>query len=375
MLAWWQMPGPSRLTRFIAKDIRAGRNVTVCLPKGPPSGMLREIRSILSPDDLFFSSVRPEDFAEDETPEDTLFRKFAPSASENQTRTAATLCEQVSFQGRVIVLEGIPGNQWPDWKSFLSEYESVSRTISPLSRTVFVVKLVGTTALNPPQPEHLLSVRRYDGFVQKIDMFLYTATVYADRSLGNVQKQLSVSLCAELSQWDIQLCDLLAKLRFTRMLDPGQTLWEYAKDMAWDSISSMADRDALWAEGIVHEIDGQDIYHSAFLAWKSDERALNQRLWRAELAVLFPLMEEKRQSIIHQLNGVLQVPYIGSAGEKIENLRDLEIGHIYAQLQMKRASYLDDYRKQVGKLRILRNALAHLECVPTDILGDLRFLG
>ena len=375
MLTWWQMPGPSRMTHFIAKDIRAGRNVAVCLPKSAPSGILHEIRGLLVPDDLLFSSVRQEDCLRNETPEDTLFRKFAPLASEDQTRTAVALCEQVSFQGRVIVLENIPGNQWPAWKSFLTEYESVSRTLSPLLRTIFVAKLVGSSALIPPQPEHLLSIRRYDGFVQKIDMFLYAATVYANRSLGNVQKQLSMSLCTELSQWDIQLCDVLAKMPFMSLLDPGQMLSAHAKDMEWDGISGMEERDELWAEGIVHEMDGQDIYHSAFLACKSDERALNQRLWRAELAVLYPIIEEKRQSIINDLNKALQIPYIGPRGEKIENVKDLEIGHIHAQLQMKRSGYLEDYRKQVGKLRILRNALAHLECVPTDILGDLRFLG
>ena len=368
------MPGPSRLARFVAKDIRSGRNVAVCLPKRTPSGLINEIRSLLAPDDLLFSSVRPEDCLQNETPEDTLFSKFAPSAPETQTRTAITLCEQASFQGRVIILEDIADSQWHDWKSFLTDYESASRVLSPVLRTVFVAKLAGSTALNPPETEHLLSIRRYDGFVEKTDILLYAATVYADRSLGSVQKQLSMSLCAELSQWDVQLCDELAKLPFMNLLDPKQILIPISKDMKWHKMSSLDDRDKLWAEGIVHKMDGQDIFHSAYLAGKSNERALNQRLWRAELAVLFPLIEEKRQSIIQELSSSLQIPYIGPTGGRIDDVRDLEIGHIYSQLQMKSANYLQDYRKQVRKLRILRNALAHLENIPSDILADLRFL-
>ena len=374
MITWWQMPGPSRLTHCIASDIRAGRNVTVCLPKRVPLGILHEIQRLLAHDDLVFSSVRGEDCLDNEAPEDTLFRKFAPLASESQARTAVTLCEQAFFQGKVIIIKDITDDQWPAWKSFLIEYESVSRTLSPLLRTLFIVKLVGAPALTPPAPEHLLSIHRYDGFVQKIDMFLYAATVFSNRSLGNVQKQLSISLCAELSQWDIELCDALAKLPFTSLVDPGQMLSDYARDMAWDGISNLEDRDILWAKGVVQEIDGTDMYHSALLSCKSDKRDLNQRLWRAELAVLYPLIEEKRQLIIHKLNETLQVPFVGSSGETIKNVKDLEIGHIHAQLQMKNVRYLDAYRKQVAKLRILRNALAHLECAPTDILEDLRFL-
>jgi hypothetical protein len=375
MLTWWQMPGPSRLTHFIAKDIRAGRNVAICLPKRTPSGIIHEIRGLLAPDDLFFASVRHEDCLENESPEDTLFRKFAPSAPKMQARTALALCEQQSFQGRVITLESIPESRWSDWKTFLSEYESISRTLTSLTRTVFVVKLIGPNALNPPEPEHLLSIRCYDGFVEKIDMLLYAATVHANRSMGKIQKQLSMSLCTELSQWDIQLSDELAKLPFMSLLDPRPMLSLLAKDMEWDAIPELVDRDVLWAEGIVHEIDGRDVFHSAYLIGRSGDRDLNQRLWQAELAVLYPLIEEKRQSIIDELNGALVMPYIGPNGETIDNVKDLEIGHLHAMLQMKSSKYLQNYRKQVGKLRILRNALAHLECVPSDILSDLRFLG
>jgi hypothetical protein len=373
MITWWQMPGPSRMTRSIANDIQAGKNVAICLPKIAPDGILLEIQRLLKPDDFLFCSVKGEDCIDNETPEDTLFRKFAPLASEIEIRTIVALCDQSSFQGRVIFIKDIASNQWPAWKSFLADYESISRTIPIIQRTLFIVKLLGSNALNPPPPEHLLSIYRYDGFVQKIDMFLYVAKAFTNRSLGNVQKQISMSICTELSQWDIRLCDILANLKFETLLNPTQILFEYSQNMGWNDIIHSKDRELLWVEGILQEIDSNDMIHSAVIVLYN-ERALNHRLWRAELAVIYPLIEEKRQELIHDLQGFLRVPYFASSGEKIEQIQDLEIGHIYAQLQLKSYSYLDGYRQQVTKLRILRNSLAHLECAPTDILGDLRFI-
>ena len=87
-------------------------------------------------------------------------------------------------------------------------------------------------------------------------------------------------------------------------------------------------------------------------------------MWRAEIAVLMPFIEECRQDLLVRHAKRLTVPFASSRGERIDSLLDLEIGHIEWQLAA-RGGVKREEIEWVSTLKQARNSLSHLE--PVDI--------
>jgi hypothetical protein len=92
-------------------------------------------------------------------------------------------------------------------------------------------------------------------------------------------------------------------------------------------------------------------------------------LWRGQVGVLLPLIEEERQSLLTALAGQLCVPWRTDWGE-ITDLYDLEIGHIYAQMANGCVTTDREVRRRVRCLKEIRNELAHLRPAPSNLLAS-----
>ena len=114
-------------------------------------------------------------------------------------------------------------------------------------------------------------------------------------------------------------------------------------------------------------VDGIEKEHSALLALRHDARALQRRIWNAEVGVMLPFVEEQRQDILARFAGVLRVPFMTRFGEEITDIRDLEIGHIESQLANNPA-VSSSIRQLITQLRTIRNALSHLESLDPALL-------
>jgi hypothetical protein len=114
-------------------------------------------------------------------------------------------------------------------------------------------------------------------------------------------------------------------------------------------------------------VDGVQKEHSALLAMRHDTRALQRRIWNAEVGVLLPFAEEQRQEILARFAGVLRGPFLTRFGEAITDIRDREIGHIESQLA-KHPAVSTSIRQLVTQLRTIRNALSHLEALDPALL-------
>lgn len=373
-LSWWQFPGPNRYLRSACRDVRDGCNIVLCLPLIGVPDTISAIRQELAKEENCVSVLSLDRESKESNPIDILFERFAPSAPNDLTRTPFSLCNQDSFRGQIIIVDGLEEKSWPTWKCFAEEYEVASRNQSLLERTVFIFPLTDSSALDPPHREVLLAVHRYNGYVERYDMLLYAASLYSIRSMSSVRRQLSTAISAELAQWDPELCERLARIEFRDLLGPVNEMRRLGEERGWSDVPLDANDDLLWKAGALQCIDGNRVVHSSFLAVHSQERELNKRLWRAELGVLFPLIEQKRQGLIEELRDSIRLPHITSFGEAISDPFDLEIGHIHAQLRTRGGAVLARYGRQIALLRDTRNALAHFEPVDTGLLLDLTFL-
>lgn len=107
--------------------------------------------------------------------------------------------------------------------------------------------------------------------------------------------------------------------------------------------------------------------HSAFLAQHGTLDEINRRIWTAQIGVLMPFVEEKRQQLISDLKDLLIVPH--SAGYKvISDVRELEIGHIHYQANNGFFTINEHTKRLITRLRDIRNCLSHIEALSPELL-------
>jgi hypothetical protein len=125
--------------------------------------------------------------------------------------------------------------------------------------------------------------------------------------------------------------------------------------------------DVAWGAGALETIEEADFVHSSLAALQGRADLLDRRIWQAEVAVLFPFLEQSRLDIVSELSGELEVPFETPFGT-VTDARDLELGQILRQLQRRgRAAHVFS---RIERLTRVRHALAHGEPArPEDALA------
>lgn len=366
--SWWDLPGPARFLSGAVRSLRLGKNVILALPSHSPDP-LRALRSSLE-SEWQLLTIRLSEEGRHTSPLDLLFSRFVPNAPPSTLRSAVTLVAEESFSGKLLFIDELSDDQWQLWKAFLLDYEHVCRSIPQIERTLFCIRLAGRPATDPPQQDVCIAVHRYDN-VQLIDATLYAWLLIENSSLPPLEKRVAASGIAAVSLWDPILAERLAQEPFPRILKPEGLLRDVARERDWCQNPGPPDAD-LWHMGGTCSIDGVDKLHSAVLAATNRIADVERRLWSAQVGVLFPYIEERRQEIVERLSGVLKVPFRKDDGEIVEDLRDLEIGHIEAQIRtVPRIG--ENTLRLVRKLRKVRNHLSHLELVPAELVSAPEF--
>jgi hypothetical protein len=123
---------------------------------------------------------------------------------------------------------------------------------------------------------------------------------------------------------------------------------------------------------LVAELAGTDLTFAERLSREPLGRVLQasdhprERIWAAQIAVLFPLVERERQCILDTHRTLWRLPHTRNDGTQIRCLKDLEIGDMAAQARW--SGPLEVERQRLNWLRRVRNQLAHNEVVPWGTL-------
>ncbi|HPP02897.1 MAG TPA: hypothetical protein PLX83_20105 [bacterium] len=356
---WWRLPGPQRFVDEIANDLRGGRNVIVCLPLHVPSGLRTAVRSSLD-QDIHWQSV-PCSELRGGTPVDNVYEWLNLSHSAQELRTINTLLNHPNFGGYYLWFEEMDRERWSLWRDFLPEYANACRGMGILERTVFCIPLTGPGALEVPPEDVCLSIRRYEGYVSRLDMLVFARGQDTEAASSPVLDDLRVEIMAALAQWDAILAEIMAGKPLDLLLNCAEWLREVAWSRGWGSPIPSSFLEA-WAMGIVNRNNGLSHLHSCACALH-DIRELNRRLWKAQIRVLYPFLEEQRQLILERAKPFIKLPYMARNGELIDNIQNLELSHIEAVLDLKFKRFNRDLLDRISILRKIRNALAHMKTV------------
>ena len=363
MMDWWMIPGPRSYIDAIIDDVREGKSVFLVLPENVPERFSHALKEALREESNWESvSVTPA-----VNPVDFLYTHFVPHAEPRKLRSETTLAGEPEFQRKLISIEGIMAEDWAAWSQFFLEYERVSRAVPESRRTLFLIRVQGPGYVHEPPAAVGLSCRRWDGWLRRNDMQLYSNSRVRERKSG-LETDLSAALTSELGGWDPALCEYLADFDLVELIQPAQLLETFAAGKGWCFQPGPYEQ-ASWSQGLWQTYLGKQTPHTAFGAFLLGQRFLNRLLWKAEIVILMPYVEEQRQVLIERYRGHLRLPHYSKYGV-INDVYDLEIGMLELLLHQSGAvskAALDF----ITNLKLARNQLSHMAPVDSAVLVTL----
>jgi hypothetical protein len=358
---WWQLPGPSQFLQRVAQDLSGGKNVLLALPALVPEGLRDALAGQVSRNDLLTWREVPAGLGDDSLAKlvERLHEQFAPPEHPGEVLSAATLAAAPAFPGTVVWVEGMEGRVWPVWRDFLGQYQHACNGRAEWSRGLFCLPLSGPLAAEAV-PDVALTVRRWRGVVGPLDLSLDLARLMDGRPENPLHRRLRVALALELAGPDAALARELARLDLLTLIEPQETLARVAVRRGWNGDGKPA-----WENGMVDDFDGAEWVHAAVQAQRGDTAAVRRRVWRAEVGVLYPFLEEQRLRLIPQVRPYLRLPVETSYGT-VRDASDLELGQLVYFLQGRKVP--QPLWRVLTRLRDMRHELAHLRPVPAECL-------
>jgi len=357
---WWELPGPRAFIKVVEEDVRDGKSVFLQLPDHCPKRLSVSIRQALGEDLRWFSTT----VDNRASPINFLYELLVPNSDPAKLRSPRTLVVEPAFERHVLWIEGLSAAAWPAWSEFFLEYERVSRGVHPARRTQFLVPML-SSCHSLIAPEAIgISQHIWDGWLRYGDMLFYSCSCVGERAT-TVETELAIALVAELARWDPDLCEWLADFSIERLIRPQDLLAEFSADRGWNSEAERRKGDA-WRMGACHTVKGKSLLHACLCSVSELERLV----WKAEIAVLMPYIEEQRLLLLRKYERCLRVPFTTPSGERIDDLFDLEVGHIEWQLSGCAGVKRDEILR-VSTLKDARNSLSHFEPVDGRVLASL----
>lgn len=360
---FWQLPGPAQFLERIGRSMRDGRNVLIVLPRHGPQRMRYVIADLVASND--FHAWLPINAAEDDDPEFTPVELVARQCIAGaRIHSAKELSEHEDFRNQIVWVDGIPPSRWRQWRDFIEEYGQHCRARPEHERALFCMLAPADHLREMPREDVVCAIHVWRGIVSRLDMTLFFAHLLAERAMPPMHAKLWNAVGVELAGTDAELAARLANADFPSVLQPKKLLLQFAHERGWMPVGD--DAPASWAFGDEDHFDGAALVHSARIVVRKDWRTeIESRIWRGQVGVLFPFIEERRIELLPSLGRFLRVPYDTHFGT-IRDVREFELPHLLHQARKGRA----DKRtvQLLERLTEIRNRLAHLEAVPYEML-------
>ncbi len=265
------------------------------------------------------------------------------------------LCEEEEFRGRLIWLDDLNRENWPAWRTFLTQYAQASRSMPVLGRTLFFAPLAGTPLGEPPPLDVALVTCEWDGVPDELDLVLLANEYLRQRSVSSIQRMLLATTVARVVSWDFDSAVRLLGESERSILNPTEVLCSVADEKRWTDETPVA-----WEFGTASQ---SGIVHPARAAIEDPPREIERRVWSAQASVLLPWIETLRyETVSANLFEVRR--QMRHSGITEDDPYDLEIGELAKIFGLRGADR--NVRKRVQQLRTVRNALAHLQPLPPE---------
>ncbi|MES2434132.1 MAG: hypothetical protein V4586_09945 [Pseudomonadota bacterium] len=247
--------------------------------------------------------------------------------------TRLALANQTLAQhGVVLDLRDLPAEQVEAWSSFVASYAQTRRA----EATGISLLVIADT---PPPPD--IRPVHWHGRIRRADAGLW-AEVHALNERAEPLGDLTHAIAVELLGWRLDLAEVFMRAGLQDVLNP----------LGWlERREEVAQTGAIFFNGRAFECP-------ILLMRNGHRETLNNRLWRAHLAAIFPWIEEQRQLVLDQYESLLVVSDKHRETLKVYEVRELEISDIARQLKALNVvpREVQDSYFAMGRIR---KALAH----------------
>lgn len=362
---WWSLPGPSACVRSVVEDLRNGTNVVIAFPQWHPPGLQDAIGRSVRDDELLLWRPLSLQQQQEIDPLYLIGHRYATDVPTQDLCGEGALVDSRAFADCVVWVEGIEDTAWPAWRMFLERYADLARRRSALDRGVLCVQLIGQPSEQLPKSDVALKVYRWQDYVGELDMLAWLHYLMGHQSVQSpIQRRLKLRLALELVGYDANLAIEAAQLPLESLTDPSAWLTQVAVIREWSEQTP-----ACWQAGSHNMIDGHLVIHPALRVVRQHRPSeIHSLVWRAQVAVLFPYLEEARAHYLFEYAESLRLPHDTGYGLIIHHLEDLELSHIHHQL---RHRVPQKEEKRLRLLRDVRNALAHHQALDFQLLQEL----
>ena len=334
----WSLPGPADFLEAVERSLRDGASVVVRFPRRMTVGFDDAVQERC--DFLRWTVFRPDGSG---SPCERLLGRFAPKGT-----SLPDLCEAPDFQGRLIWIDRLDRDTWPECKEFLTDYAQFSRNVPQLGRTRFIVCLVGAPPKKPPPRDAALDVHEWRDVVNELDLLFLAYGRLGERAVSDVMRLLLATTVARVAKWDLDVAERLLGEDDDKIIDPVRVLRSIAQEAGW-TCATPAD----WALGTA---SATGAIHAALAALDEPPRKVHRRIWSAQASVLLPIIDERRYDIVRENHGQIST-HLNVDGDLTDPF-DLDIGRLKGMVQ--RPGFGRHISNVVRHLNNARNDLAHL---------------
>lgn len=351
----WELPGAIRYLRDIEQALRLGDNVVIRFPNSAQTSLFDAIWSTLDGCGLRLTYL-----AGCARPEEALGERFLRGLTDGADMPSM-LCNAENFSERLIFLD-VPIRAWERWCKFLEDYARTCRATPIGRRSLFVATVAGTPP-GPPPTAGTVRVFEWDDVVDEVDILAFANDYLRRKGKAQSLARLLASAVASLAAWDFDTARRLLDERDHTILRPTEMLRSWGRERGWNECTPIS-----WDLGTASRAGTP---HAARSALDDPPLEIHRRLWIAQASVLLPRIEARRTSIVkdnfHDLKR-----WLVRADQSERDPLDLEIGDLYRMFQDRGGR--TSLRREIGRLRVARNALAHVDplepAVAIDLVGD-----
>ena len=371
---WWKdIAGPQSFVKRVTDTLLEHRIPLLSVPADLPwrHSMRNAVAERLAesrPDlENYVYFIDAADDCSDNNIGEFLLWKFAnrETASAYRPRAGRTIQAYLTIQGvlanKIIWVKGLAPEHVRVWMDFCRQFESCS-----LETGSFIIESQESVPSSLPE---LFCTVEFARFVTRYDAVLFNSLLMSESDLAPTklrQGYISVA-AAHLCEFDTELSEALLQDERWFQKDPLEMLKELAEE-----------------EPFVRRGERRGSTHVLALLREGYTAEIMQRLWTAQIQILFPVLELQRIWIIErlyvQLEAVLQSKSIEQFGQKVCYPEELEFGTLVFLMSKQhdngdRWLYVHDatLRNAIPTLRDCRNLLAHRHQCCTPKQADFIF--
>jgi hypothetical protein len=317
----WSLPGPRRFVKDVVDRLYRGRSVTLRDAHGA-DGLLGALATQIGGDS--FLRLQSIDLREAQSLLTAMNEALAIDL-----RSLAALAVNEDAQATVFLLHLADARHAADIQTFVRAGRLTANSEAP------VVVAACDDDLEELGDEHWDDLDAA-GLVGPLDGMAFAAAYMSEAD--SLTARIKAAVAVEVGAWDLGLTETLLDLPAREALRPDLCPDQW---VAPDSEAAAQHVDG-WG--------GEPTRHAAWMA-RNDLAGLRKRVWRGQLGVLFPWIEERRREVITRYRSFLKVN-----DNTMPNIDLFDWGPISIQLQN---SALGGCPQAVHLAREIRNELAH----------------